>query len=550
MHIDATPAEAQTILKAMRAVAAAGAAITAADRASVVAAARYIFQIELSPDLAGLAPPRPEELKALAARPDLATEAVCFATVMAFVDGTLDDAKLSAVASLAATLGVKADFVDDIAEVAQGHLRSATAHMIRANLESLTGKPWDTDDAMPWLMPYKTKPDPALAARFHTLLDLPKETFGHAFAAFYRANKYAFPGEEEALNFAFAAPHDSSHLLAGYDTSPRGEVLASTFTAAMHRSEAMSGHVLPVIFSWHLGIPLNELAGSAKGALDPAGILARLGPRRAHEGRPVRSRLGLLGGDGAAGRCRPGTHRSHRLIDSQLRSSFRTQHRAVFVACACRGCNIFAGFRRCGASQCGKSTSIANAINRALNIALEARRSACLYNVMSTILIEVRRAKPSDATAIAATHDEAWRGAYQGIIPGPELDKLINRRGPQWWDSAVRKGSRIAVLAFGDSLAGYANYGRNRARSLYYDGEIYELYLRPEFQGLGFGRKLFSAARRDLMQSGLQSMVVWALSDNEPATGFYRALGGKAVARSSEKFGNRVLDKVAFAWNG
>ena len=90
-------------------------------------------------------------------------------------------------------------------------------------------------------------------------------------------------------------------------------------------------------------------------------------------------------------------------------------------------------------------------------------------------------------------------GAYQGVIPGPELDKLINRRGPEWWDSAIRKGSRIAVLAFGENIAGYANYGRNRARSLYYDGEIYELYLRPEFQGLGFGRKLFTAARRDLV---------------------------------------------------
>jgi ribosomal protein S18 acetylase RimI-like enzyme len=168
---------------------------------------------------------------------------------------------------------------------------------------------------------------------------------------------------------------------------------------------------------------------------------------------------------------------------------------------------------------------------------------------MSTILIEVRRAKPSDATAIAQTHDEAWRGAYQGVIPGPELDKLINRRGPQWWDSAIRKASRIAVLAFGDCIAGYANYGRNRARSLYYDGEIYELYLRPEFQGLGFGRRLFTAARRDLTQSGLHSLVVWALSDNEPAVGFYRTLGGKAVARSSERFGTRVLDKVAFAWN-
>jgi ribosomal protein S18 acetylase RimI-like enzyme len=169
---------------------------------------------------------------------------------------------------------------------------------------------------------------------------------------------------------------------------------------------------------------------------------------------------------------------------------------------------------------------------------------------MSTILIEVRRAKPSDATAIASTHDEAWKGAYQGVIPGPELDKLINRRGPQWWDSAIRKGSRVAVLAFGECVAGYANYGRNRARSLYYDGEIYELYLRPEFQGLGFGRRLFTAARRDLQQSGLQSLVIWALSDNEPAVGFYRALGGKAVARSSERFGTKVLDKVAFAWNG
>jgi ribosomal protein S18 acetylase RimI-like enzyme len=167
---------------------------------------------------------------------------------------------------------------------------------------------------------------------------------------------------------------------------------------------------------------------------------------------------------------------------------------------------------------------------------------------MSTILIEIRQAKALDAAAVAETHDDAWRAAYQGIIPGPELDKLINRRGPDWWDSAIRKGSRIAIMGFGDKVAGYANYGRNRARSLYYDGEIYELYLRPEFQGIGFGRRLFSAARRDLVQSGMKSLVVWALSDNEPAVEFYRALGGRAVARSSERFGSKVLDKVAFAW--
>ncbi len=167
---------------------------------------------------------------------------------------------------------------------------------------------------------------------------------------------------------------------------------------------------------------------------------------------------------------------------------------------------------------------------------------------MSTVLIEIRQAKPSDAAAVAATHDEAWRTAYQGIIPGVELEKLVSRRGPDWWDSAIRKGSRIAVLGFGDTIAGYANYGRNRARSLFYEGEIYELYLRPEFQGLGFGRRLFTSARRDLVQSGLKSLVVWALADNDPAVEFYRALGGHAVARSSERFGSKALDKVAFGW--
>lgn len=167
---------------------------------------------------------------------------------------------------------------------------------------------------------------------------------------------------------------------------------------------------------------------------------------------------------------------------------------------------------------------------------------------MSTTLIEIRRARPADAVALAETHDEAWRAAYRGIIPGTELEKMISRRGPAWWDSAIRKGSRIALLSFRDMVAGYANYGRNRARSLFYDGEIYELYLRPEFQGLGFGRQLFTAARRDLAQCGLRSLVVWALCDNEPAIEFYRALGGRAVARSSERFGNRVLDKIAFAW--
>jgi ribosomal protein S18 acetylase RimI-like enzyme len=55
--------------------------------------------------------------------------------------------------------------------------------------------------------------------------------------------------------------------------------------------------------------------------------------------------------------------------------------------------------------------------------------------------------------------------------------------------------------------------------------------------------------RRELAQNGYKSLVVWALQDNEQAVGFYRSLGGKAVARSGEKFGSKTLDKIAFAWS-
>lgn len=169
---------------------------------------------------------------------------------------------------------------------------------------------------------------------------------------------------------------------------------------------------------------------------------------------------------------------------------------------------------------------------------------------MGTLLIETRRARPADATDLADIHDSAWRAAYRGLIPGLELEKMIERRGPGWWETALRRGSRVLVLTHGSRIAGYANLGRNRARGLPYEGEIYELYLRPEYQGLGFGRRLFEAARTELANAGFEGVAVWALADNAPAVGFYRALGGAGVARSSESFGGRTLDKLAFGWAG
>ena len=91
--------------------------------------------------------------------------------------------------------------------------------------------------------------------------------------------------------------------------------------------------------------------------------------------------------------------------------------------------------------------------------------------------------------------------------------------------------------------------GKTRAREPRQQGEIYELYLRPEYQGIGLGSRLFKAAKARLADHGLRGLVVWALEDNHNALAFYAGNGGRDIAEGVEVFEQKALKKVAFVWN-
>ena len=269
--ISATPQQADAILGAMWAVAEA-AGPTEIDRGTLVAARRVLFG---QGDIADKQMPAAIAPTAFAAAvpPVLHDEAMRALIVMALVDGSIDAARIDSVSAFAAALGSTDEAVADLVKAAHGRIEEAKADMIRANMASITNAPWSgntTSDVGAYLLPYQgDKADPALVARFEALGTLPEATFGWRFWRHFTKNGYAFPGDPKGLNILFSIPHDSCHVLADYDTSAEGEMLTSTFTAAMHPRNSMAAHVLPVIFAWHLGVAFNDVIYEERGGLKP-----------------------------------------------------------------------------------------------------------------------------------------------------------------------------------------------------------------------------------------------------------------------------------------
>ena len=161
--------------------------------------------------------------------------------------------------------------------------------------------------------------------------------------------------------------------------------------------------------------------------------------------------------------------------------------------------------------------------------------------------MRIRSARPADAAELAVLFRDSWCLAYRGIIPDGQLDRIVRNRDANWWKSALRSKDSILILEVAGTIAGYATFGASRTRGKF-QGEIYEIYLAPTHQGLGFGEHLFEACRHALDQRKLRGLIVWALIDNEGACSFYWRRGGRPLASTMETFGSTKLEKAAFTW--
>ena len=166
---------------------------------------------------------------------------------------------------------------------------------------------------------------------------------------------------------------------------------------------------------------------------------------------------------------------------------------------------------------------------------------------MKTAATIVRKAQPGDAGALAELFRDSWQLAYRGIIPHLHLERMIRQRSESYWKTSIQRGDQALVLELAGQIGGYVTFGRSRW-PLPYEGEMYELYMAPTHQGVGLGEHLFEGARHVLDNARLPGLLVWALAENTGACEFYRRRGGRPVARTKERMGDRALLKIGFGW--
>ena len=173
-------------------------------------------------------------------------------------------------------------------------------------------------------------------------------------------------------------------------------------------------------------------------------------------------------------------------------------------------------------------------------------------------MIRIRRATRSDATAIGRVHVETWQSAYAGLLPDAMLAHMSGVRHSAMWARALSDAAEArGIFVADDEAMGVVGFGScgpvrdppeeldAKARRV---GEVYLLYVEPDFQNQGLGRRLLDALFRQLHADGFDTAVLWMLAEN-PTRFFYEGLGGELVGQRTDTFAGVDVDEVAYAWS-
>ena len=141
--------------------------------------------------------------------------------------------------------------------------------------------------------------------------------------------------------------------------------------------------------------------------------------------------------------------------------------------------------------------------------------------------MKMRRATPDDALALAKIHIDSWRAAYRDLVPDAHLASLDYVRRAGRFRESLATNSEKTYLPDGDGpIPGFLTLGACRDADVDHEstGEIWGIYLAPEYWRKGIGRAFFTWAEANLASHGYSTVVLWAFSGNRQGRRFYEAM--------------------------
>lgn len=158
-----------------------------------------------------------------------------------------------------------------------------------------------------------------------------------------------------------------------------------------------------------------------------------------------------------------------------------------------------------------------------------------------------RDAIPADAEGIARVHVASWKATYTGLVPQSKLDRLDVEVRTKTWITRLAESDRCTLVAVvDDQVVGFVDAGPARESNA--DGEVYAIYLHPEYVRRGIGRTLLRRSFEWLLSEGFPTAIIWAFAQND-ACRFYEAEGGHLHAKSELVIDEIPLPTVAYTFS-
>jgi ribosomal protein S18 acetylase RimI-like enzyme len=162
--------------------------------------------------------------------------------------------------------------------------------------------------------------------------------------------------------------------------------------------------------------------------------------------------------------------------------------------------------------------------------------------------IGIRPGRPGDARGIARLDVETWRSTYAGVLSSAYLVGLSERRREIGWRNVILREPRDVRVAVDadNTILGFGSCGPSQGDARF-SGEVFTLYVAPDWQNRGIGRSLLIALFRRLVAVERPSALIWVLRDN-PGRFFYERLGGRPVGRKFFRVAGEAVEAAAYGW--